>query len=123
MPKLKVLGNRLNHLKPGLGSLPPVQRSESAQRTVYSPWRKWYNTARWKALRLRIFARDLFTCQWRGCGRLIGDTSQLVADHKQPHRGDESLFWDESNVWTMCKPCHDRLKQREELRDLARRRT
>ncbi|WP_103728917.1 HNH endonuclease [Novosphingobium sp. HII-3] len=114
MAKLKALGGRLSTLKPGLGALPPVERSESAQRNVYSPWRKWYNTARWKALRLAIFARDMFTCQWPGCGRLEGNTSQLVADHRTPHRGDEALFWDESNLWTLCKPCHDRLKQREE---------
>lgn len=123
MAKLKTLGCRLSTLKPGLGSLPPVQRSENAQRNVYSPWRKWYNTARWKALRLSIFTRDMFTCQWPGCGRLEGNTSQLVADHRKPHRGDEALFWDEKNLWTLCKPCHDSRKQQQELRDLARRRT
>jgi hypothetical protein len=24
------------------------------------------------------------------------------------------LFWDEQNLQCLCKPCHDRLKQKEE---------
>lgn len=45
---------------------------------------------------------------------LEGDTSQLVADHVQPHRGNLELFWSEGNLRTLCKPCHDRDKQSEE---------
>lgn len=78
------------------------------------PWKAWYKTARWQALRLSIFHRDLFKCQWPGCGRIEGNTSKLVCDHIIPHRGDERLFWDETNLQTLCKPCHDRLKQSAE---------
>lgn len=77
-----------------------------------SPWRKWYNTARWRKLRMQILIRDSFTC--RMCGRLEGNTSQLVADHKVAHRGDERLFWDTFNLQCLCKPCHDSAKQRAE---------
>lgn len=76
------------------------------------PWHAWYKTARWRALRFKVFTRDLFTC--KGCGRLEGDPSRLVADHIIPHRGDARLFWDEANLQTLCKSCHDRLKQAEE---------
>ena len=114
MGKLKALGGRLSTLKPALGCLPAVERSPDAERAIYSPWRKLYNTARWRALRLSIFARDLFTCQWPGCGRCTSNTLQLVADHREPHRGDEALFWSETNLWTLCRPCHDRRKQRAE---------
>jgi len=31
-----------------------------------------------------------------------------VVDHIIPHRGDETLFWDESNWQALCKKCHDR---------------
>lgn len=79
-----------------------------------APWRRWYKTARWQALRLKIFVRDRFTCQMAGCARIEGDTSKLVCDHKTPHRGDERLFWDEANLQTLCKPCHDSLKQAAE---------
>jgi 5-methylcytosine-specific restriction endonuclease McrA len=37
-----------------------------------------------------------------------------VVDHKVPHRGDQTLFWDRSNWQSLCKPHHDGQKQREE---------
>jgi 5-methylcytosine-specific restriction endonuclease McrA len=91
-----------------------VERSATASRQLFAPWRSWYKSARWRALRLVIFARDLYTCQWRGCGFTTADTSLLVADHVDPHRGDERLFWSTDNLQTLCKPCHDRHKQRAE---------
>ena len=36
-----------------------------------------------------------------------------VVDHREPHRGDASLFWDEGNWQPMCKPCHDSKTARE----------
>ena len=76
------------------------------------PYRKWYKTARWRALRWAVLVRDLFTCQM--CGRVEADTSKLVADHRKPHRGDETLFWDILNLWCLCAWCHSGAKQREE---------
>lgn len=86
-----------------------------------APWRAWYNTARWRKLRLRVLLRDLYTCQMPSCGRIEPRTSQLVCDHVKPHRGDEALFWDENNLQTLCKTCHDTLKQREEQGSLQQR--
>jgi 5-methylcytosine-specific restriction protein A len=83
------------------------------------PWKAWYKTARWRALRLKVFLRDLFTC--RKCGRLEGDTSKLVCDHVDPHRGDERKFWDEANLQTLCAGCHNKLKQAEEQASLHTR--
>lgn len=114
MSRLKVLPSTLTPLKPALGSLTLPARSGAAHRSIMSPWRKWYSTARWRALRMHILIRDRFTCQWPDCGQVVGNTSQLVADHKEPHRGDQALFWDEGNLQTLCKPCHDRHKQRTE---------
>ena len=114
MGKLKAIGGKVATLKPKLGMLVPIERTETQERTLFAPWRRWYGTARWRALRMVIFTRDLFTCQWPGCGLVTGNTSLLVADHRKPHRGDERLFWDPSNLETLCKPCHDRLKQRAE---------
>lgn len=83
------------------------------------PWKAWYKTARWRALRLKVFLRDLFQC--RKCKRIEGDTSKLVCDHITPHRGDERLFWDEANLQTLCKDCHDKVKQAEEQATLHTR--
>jgi len=96
---------------PGVAA-PKDEAGRTRYRREVTPWRKWYDTVRWKRLRWSVLTRDLFLCQM--CKRTEGDTSQLVADHKRPHRGDAALFWDASNVWCLCKPCHDSAKQREE---------
>lgn len=112
MPKLKTL-------KPLVGKLPPrianqagdeIQRSRFRDET--QAWRRWYKTSRWQKLRWSVLVRDLFTCQM--CKRVEADTSQLVGDHKLPHRGDERMFWDEANIQCVCKHCHDGEKQRQE---------
>lgn len=74
--------------------------------------RQWYNTARWRELRMDVIRRDRFQCQI--CGHIDGSARKLVADHREPHLGDETLFWDDANLWCLCKTCHDSVKQREE---------
>lgn len=76
------------------------------------PWHKLYSTKRWQDLRLKVFLRDLFIC--RMCGRIEGNSALLVCDHIRPHRGDQRLFWDEANLQTLCKSCHDDVKRNEE---------
>lgn len=76
------------------------------------PWRPWYNTKRWRDLRSEILLRDMYTCA--RCGSLEGNTALLVCDHKRAHHGDPDLFWSETNLQTMCKPCHDGPKQRQD---------
>lgn len=44
-------------------------------------------------------------------GRIVSAT---VVDHITPHRGDERLFWDESNHQALCAACHNGRKAREE---------
>lgn len=108
---------RLTTLKPqiaGLASrIAPARDAEGHSRTA-EPWRAWYSLARWRRLRWSVLIRDGFTC--RRCRILVGDTSQLVADHIRSHRGDPALFWAETNLQCLCKPCHDRAKQAEERR-------
>ena len=38
-------------------------------------------------------------------------TPATVVDHITPHRGDQKLFWDESNWQPLCAPHHDSDKQ------------
>jgi 5-methylcytosine-specific restriction protein A len=99
-------------MQPSRIYMPQTHSNRDRIRTRLVTWRKWYNTARWKRLRLRIFERDGYTCQI--CKDTIANTSRLVADHKIAHRGDERMFWDEANIETLCKPCHDSTKQRQE---------
>jgi 5-methylcytosine-specific restriction protein A len=38
-----------------------------------------------------------------------------VVDHKIPHKGDETLFFDPENLQSLCKPHHDREKKLIEM--------
>lgn len=126
--------------KPARGSA-----DASRERDAALAYRAWYKTARWGRHRLAILWRDQVTCAKCGvsdtrcrdlirAAELIGlgldardlrqEFSRLlvasqvtwIADHIEPHRGDEALFWDIQNGQCLCKPCHDRDKQREEAR-------
>ncbi|MDC8446445.1 MAG: HNH endonuclease [Nitrosomonas sp.] len=44
-------------------------------------------------------------------GQIVAAT---VVDHIIPHRGDMSLFWDSDNWQSLCKQCHDSIKQQQE---------
>ena len=111
-----MLRPRLSTLAPRLRAAVPGDRVAFDRERDRQPWRRWYKTARWQRLRWAVLVRDRFTCQWPGCGRVEANTSQLVADHRRPHRGDEALFWAEGNLQCLCKPCHDSLKARAEGR-------
>lgn len=41
-------------------------------------------------------------------------TEATVVDHRIPHQGDQTLFWDKTNWQSLCKPHHDGEKQRQE---------
>jgi hypothetical protein len=41
-------------------------------------------------------------------------TAAVLVDHIDPHRGDMKKFWDSANWQSLCKPCHDSIKQRFE---------
>lgn len=112
--KLKVAPATLGGMPNRFGFAPDDKQAANRQRIVFEPWRKLYATARWRKLRMDVFMRDRFKCCM--CLRVDGNTSRLVCDHVIPHKGDEALFWDEDNLQTLCKPCHDSDKQKMERR-------
>lgn len=119
MGRLKSLPPRLAPMPPRLGTAKPATRIEAEaerhrERDDRQEHRRWYKTAKWQRLRMEVLTEALFTCQMPGCGRIYCDTSKLVADHKVQHHGDQVVFWDKSNLQCLCKPCHDKIKQREE---------
>lgn len=74
-------------------------------------YRHLYDSALWKRMRrLQLIEHPL--CAY--CARLGAVTAATVADHIKPHRGDIALFYDSDNLQSLCKPCHDRIKQIEE---------
>lgn len=110
MGKLVKLPGKVAQMPRRLASAPLDRRDRDRQRDA-QPWRRWYKTARWQKLRWRVLVRDLFTCQWPGCGKIEADTSKLHADHKVRHEGDEARFFDENGIETLCEHCHNSRKQ------------
>jgi 5-methylcytosine-specific restriction enzyme A len=41
-------------------------------------------------------------------------TPAQCVDHIIPHQGNSQLFWDEGNWQSLCNPCHNGPKRREE---------
>lgn len=86
------------------------------------PYRSLYADLRWRGphgIRHQALARDLYTCQ--RCGCLLVTTNRhhpqaAVVNHKTPHKGDPTLFFDLQNTESVCKNDHDALIQREEAR-------
>jgi 5-methylcytosine-specific restriction protein A len=66
---------------------------------------------RWRIARRRFLNANPLCVK---CKERNRTTASRVVDHKTPHRGDQSLFWDESNWQALCFECHNRFKQSEE---------
>lgn len=77
-------------------------------------YRRLYKKSRWTKLRQR-FLDDNPLCIMCLRQEIVEEAD--VVDHVRPHKGDEALFWDVDNLQPLCKPCHDRHKQREERGD------
>jgi 5-methylcytosine-specific restriction endonuclease McrA len=87
------------------------------------PWRNWYKLKRWSDLKLQVHIRDRFVCQRTGvlCTGREPEPNSPVANHKVPHRGDPTLFWDPDNIETVSKAYHDSVIQRHEQATLHQR--
>ncbi|WP_312814429.1 HNH endonuclease [Brevundimonas sp.] len=124
MGKLKSLPSRLDTFGNRVGVAAHASVGQPVMRERdNAPWRTWYKTARWRALRQKVLVRDAYTCQRTGviCGGTYPADDSPVVNHKQPHRGDVALFWDESNLETVSKAVHDSVIQREEQASLHHR--
>jgi len=79
-----------------------ARRPSARERGYNHEWRK----ARLEYLAMHPHCRE---CTKHGITRLA-----TVVDHIIPHKGDKPLFWHRANWQPLCKPCHDRHKQRQE---------
>ena len=69
----------------------------------YSEYRHYLTTSKWKALRLKTFKRDRYTCQH--CG-VTGSSDTLHCHHLTYDRlGDENL----NDLLTLCNTCHKKV--------------
>jgi 5-methylcytosine-specific restriction enzyme A len=70
-----------------------------------------YSSPIWKRLRAAQLAREPL-CRY--CAEIGALTPATVADHVVPHRGRVEVFMDPDNLQSLCKQCHDSVKQQEE---------
>ena len=78
-------------------------------------YRRHYNSARWRRLRLMQLQAQPLCQMCLDAGRV---TVATVVDHVTPHKGDEALFYAPANLQSLCDAipfrCHSRVKQGEE---------
>lgn len=90
--------------------MPSSPAGRAARGFAFAPMKAAYNS-RWQK------AREGFLRSHPLCADHLSrgfPVAASVVDHKIPHRGDSTLFWDQSNWQALCKPCHDSWKQRQE---------
>lgn len=87
-------------------------RAQDARRRAASPWRSLYSTERWQRIRRAQLSREP-TC--RMCQRSGLVVAASIVDHVTRHEGDPVRFF-AGPFQSLCKPCHDQAKQREERR-------
>lgn len=93
------------------------KRDFDRHRRKASPWRAFYATPQWKALRTAQLIARPYCERHQAKGETVRAT---VVHHITPHRGDWQLFL-ASPLESLCKRCHDGQAQAEEAA-LARRR-
>lgn len=90
---------RLNTMQPG--SWRPSNAGANERGYTYA----------WQQARLR-FLRENPICEI--CDEAGDVTPATVVDHRIPHRGDQELFWRQSNWRPLCKPHHDSDAQKKD---------
>lgn len=91
------------HLHQKRQAPPSDEERPTAARRGYS--------AKWRKVRLLFLQEHPLCVECEKHGRIRPAT---VVDHKIPHRGDDELFWDETNWQALCRPCHTRKTRRGE---------
>ena len=65
---------------------------------------RWFD-ARWHKAHSRFLKQHPLCAFCQAEGKIVLAT---VVDHIIPHRGDQRLFWDQTNWEALCKECHDK---------------
>lgn len=93
---------------------PATRRSETTthRRTNQRGMRRLYYTARWGRVRRLVLARDDGLCQECSRDGRVQTGNQI--DHILPAEEYPELFWELSNLETLCRRCHTAKTRRGE---------
>lgn len=82
-----------------------VRRTVQSERGVSAEWHNLYYSARWRRMRAAQLIAEPFCRHCAAAG--IRQRAEDV-DHIKPHRGDKRLFFDPTNLQSLCHSCHSR---------------
>jgi 5-methylcytosine-specific restriction protein A len=71
----------------------------------------WYSNKRWRMLRIHWLKCNPICVMCNKIGRI---TPATIVDHVRPHKGSIDMFYDVSNLQSLCKQCHDSKTARED---------
>jgi 5-methylcytosine-specific restriction endonuclease McrA len=91
---------------------------------------EWYRRLRPQHLAIEPLCRSCLRRGFTNDGSLTSAGARqvnprrrfMVVDHIVPFRGDWDVFTDRANLQTLCPDCHDRNKQREDVRGYSEER-
>ena len=92
---------------------PVHQKEMDREYNSNRPYKKLYNSSRWQGLRRYVLNKQPLCVECLKAGVV---TPATVVDHIEPHKGNVDLFWDENNLQSLCKSCHDRKTAKEDGR-------
>lgn len=84
-----------------------------ARRMHGQSWRQLYKIRAWAALRRQVLSEEPLCRRCTAKGLTVASRH---VDHIVAHKGNTTLFFARSNLQGLCVPCHNRDKQREEVR-------
>jgi 5-methylcytosine-specific restriction protein A len=67
---------------------------------------------RWNTARLEHLSEQPFCVACKALGR---ETLATEVDHRIPHCGDATRFWDRLNWQSLCRSCHSSKTRREQM--------
>ena len=89
----------------------PAPQNKDKRSPQAATYRAWYSTPEWKNLR-RLHVKKEPYCRF--CAEAGLKVPVHSVDHIRRHRGQHQLFFDPGNLQSLCEPCHNSTKQREE---------
>jgi len=93
-------------------------RAHDRKRAKEQPWRTWYNTPEWRAVRAIVLTRDPACVMCLVLGKVTPSTH---VDHKdKDKKKDRGYFFNPLNCQGLCATCHNSTKQRLERRNIPR---